>query len=333
MPARIQLTRRFNAAIFPLLIAVLSMCNTATAAEPRVGVSKSPLSLPLFVAKEKKMFAKYRVEPTFVECVGGNRCVKELVEGRVDLATSSELPFMFAVAQGKPVSLITTFVTNKDDMKFVVQKSAIQGGVKSLVGKRVGYVEKASSHYYMDLILLFHGIDPKSVVPVPMGAEALAGALAKGEVDAVSVWEPWGKVALGLGGSNVEVLQAPKLYSQTFNLLSRNDYKQAQAKRITSVLMAIDDAVEFIKANPEEAKRIMVRDAGVEPDMVEAVWPIYRFELSLQQSLLTTVQGQVRWARREGHVANNLPDPEFLNNIDSSLLRKVKPNAVDFVFP
>lgn len=333
MRARILSIRRFLASTFVLSIASVCVYNPAAAAEPRVGVSKSPLSLPLFVAKENKIFAKYRVEPTFIECVGGNRCVKELVEGRVDLATSSELPFMFAVYHGKPISLITTFVTNKDDMKFVVRKTAIQDGIKSLVGKRVGYVERGSSHYYMDLILLFHGIDPKSIVPVPMGAEALADALAKGDVDAVSVWEPWGKVALGLGGNNVEVLYAPKLYSQTFNLLSRNDYKQVQGKKIASMLMAIDDAIEFIKANPEEAKRIMVRDAGVEPDMVESVWPIYRFELSLQQSLLTTVQGQARWAKREGHVANNLPAPEFLNGIDSSLLRKVKPSAVDFVFP
>lgn len=333
MPPRLLPNRPFSTAIFLAVLFAFNLCNFAWAMDPRIGVSKSPLSLPLFVAKEKKLFAKYRVEPIFIECLGGNRCVKELVEGRVDLATSSELPFMFAVIQGKPISLITTFVTNKDDMKFVVRKSAVEGGVKSLIGKRVGFVEKASSHYYMDVMLLYHGIDPKSIVPVPMGAEALASALASGEVDAISVWEPWGKVALNLGGVNVEVLQAPRLYSQTFNLLARNDYKQAQAKRITSILMAIDDAVAFIKANPDEAKRILVRDAGVDPDVVDSVWPIYRFELSLQQSLLTTVQGQARWARREGHVPAELPDPEFLNNIDSSLLRKVKPNAVDFVFP
>jgi len=333
MPARLFSRRLFPTAIVLAWFSMVSVFNIAWASETRIAVSKSPLSLPLFVAKEKKMFAKYRVEPAFIECVGGNRCMKELLEGRVDLATSSELPFMFSVVQGKPISLVATFVSNKDDMKFVVQKNAVQGGVKSLVGKRVGYVDKASSHYYMDLILLYHGIDPKSIVPVPMGAEALAGALAKGDVDAISVWEPWGKVALGLGGVNVEVLNAPKLYSQTFNLLSSNDYKQTQAKRITSVLMAIDEAIEFIKANPEEAKRIMVRHAGVEPEMADAVWPIYRFELSLQQSLLTTVQGQARWAKREGHVQNSLPDPEFLNNIDAGLLRKVKPSAVDFVFP
>jgi hypothetical protein len=45
------------------------------------------------------------------------------------------------------------------------------------------------------------------------------------------------------------------------------------------------------------------------------------------------VQWQARWARREGHVAPTLAEPEFLNFIDASLLRKIKPNAVDFVYP
>lgn len=87
------------------------------------------------------------------------------------MATSSELPFMFAVFQGKPISLLTTFNTNKDDMKFVARKTAVNSGTKGLVGKRIGYVEKASSHYYMDLFLLYNGIDPKTTVPVAMELE------------------------------------------------------------------------------------------------------------------------------------------------------------------
>ncbi|MEQ9106199.1 MAG: ABC transporter substrate-binding protein [Limnobacter sp.] len=308
--------------------------SIAAAAEPRIAVSRSPLSLPFFVAKEKNLFAKYKVEPVVVECLGGDRCMKELVEGRVDMATSTELPFMFAVFDGAPISLITTFVTNKDDMRFIVRKSVLQqGGVKSLTGKRVGYVEKASSHYYRDLFLLYQGIDPQAIVPVPMGGEALATALAKGEVDAISVWEPWAHVALKLGGPDVALVDAPRLYSQSFNLMARNDYRVPQARRVSAVLAALSEAIQFIKKNPEEAKRILARDAGVDPEIAEIIWPTYRFELSLQQSLLTTVQGQARWARREGHVNKALGEPEFLNYIDASLLRKLSAKAVDYVYP
>ena len=63
------------------------------------------------------------------------------------------------------------------------------------------------------------------------------------------------------------------------------------------------------------------------------MWPTYRFELSLQQSLLTTLQGQARWAQREGHVNKALGEPEFLNFIDASLLRKLSAKAVDYVYP
>lgn len=290
------------------------------------------MSLPLFVAKEKNMFAKYGVKPVFVDCVGGNRCMQELVDGKVDIATASELPFMFAVHESKPIGLVATFVNNKDDMKFLVRKSAVPKGIKSLAGKRIGYVAKASSHYFMDVFLLYHGLDPRTIVPVAMRADELAPALAKGQVDAISVWEPWGQVALEMGGSKVEVVPSPRLYSQSFNLLVGNDYRVVESKRITAVLMALDEAIQFIKKNPDEAMRILARDAGISLEITQAVWSSYRFDLSLQQSLLTTLQGQARWAKREGHVASTNPDPEFLNFIDSSLLKKFKPSAVDFVY-
>lgn len=241
---------------FFVRIAAIVLCawagfgSVAMAAEPRIAVSKSPLSLPFFVAKEKSLFAKHKVQPMLVECSGGNRCVKELVDGRVDMATASELPFMFASFQGKPLSLVATFVTNKDDMKFVVRKSAIEGGIKSLEGKRIGYVDKASSHYFMDLFLLYQGVDPRSTTPVPMGADALAAALAKSEVDAISVWEPWGTAALKLAGSEVTVVDAPRLYSQTFNLMVGNGYRQTHPKQVSAVLAALNEAIQFIKKEP-----------------------------------------------------------------------------------
>lgn len=328
-------TRSFKAPrcwVAVVLFTVSAFCQLAWADNPRIAVSKSPLSLPLFVAKEKNLFAKHGVEPVFVECMGGNKCMQELLDGKVDMATSSELPFMFAVHQGKPITLIGTFVNNKDDMKFLVRKSAVPDGIKSLAGKRVGYVSKASSHYFMDVFLLYHGLDPRTIVPVALRADELAIALAKGEVDAISVWEPWGQVALELGGSKVEAVASPRLYSQTFNLMVGNEYRLAESKRITAVLIALSEAIRFIKKNPDEAMRIAARDAGVSLDVVKAVWPTYRFELSLQQSLLTTLQGQARWATREGHVESTNSDPEFLNFIDSSLLKKLKPSAVDFVY-
>lgn len=305
----------------------------AQANEPRLAVSKSPLSLPFFVAREKALFAKYKLKPVWVECLGGNRCMKEMLEGRVDMATSSELPFMFAAFERKPISLVTTFVNNKDDMKFVVRKSAIEKGMRQLVGKRIGFVERASSHYYMDLFLLYQGIDPKDVVPVPMNADQLSAALAKGEVDAISVWEPWGHIALREGGAEVKVLEAPRLYTQTFNLSVTNDYKTANKAKVLAMVEVLRDANAFIQRNPEEAMMIMARDTGLSLEFVKLAWHTHMFELSLQQSLLSTLQGQARWAVREGHIKSVLPEPEFLNFIDSGFLRRVSPNSVDFVFP
>ncbi|HEX4918080.1 MAG TPA: ABC transporter substrate-binding protein [Limnobacter sp.] len=325
---------RFKNLVCPVLVMWAScLVLPASAAEPRLAVSKTPLSLPFFVARDKGLFEKYKLKPVWVECMGGNRCMKEMLEGRVDMATSSELPFMFAAFDGRPVSLVTTFVNNKDDMKFVVQKSVVQKGIKNLIGKRIGFVERSSSHYYMDLFLLYQGIDPKAVVQVPMNADQLASALANQEVDAISVWEPWSHIALSLGGNAVRVLDAPRLYTQTFNLSVNNDYKQANLAKVGAMVEVLRDANAFIQRNPEEAQRIMARDTGLSLEFVKLAWNTHMFELSLQQSLLSTLQGQARWAVQENHIKAGRPEPEFLNYIDSSFLRRVAPNAVDFVFP
>lgn len=305
----------------------------ASASELRLAVSKSPLSLPFFVAREQKLFEKHNVKLRWIECLGGNRCIKDLVEDRADMATSSELPFMFALMDGNPITMVATFATAKDDMKFIANRNAVTNGVAGLKGKRIGFVARASSHYYKDLFLLYNGLDPKEVVHVPMNADKLPNALLGGEVDAISVWEPWGQITLNRGAAQVVLLEAPKLYTQTFNLSVSNSYLVSGKAELRRLLQAIQEANLFIKTRPAEAKAIMAHSAGLETDLVEGVWPTLLFQLSLQHSLLSTLQGQTRWAKREGHVPQGTPEPDFLNFIDPTHLRQVVPNAVDFAYP
>lgn len=193
---------RSRIARFPLVIlcALWGMSSLGWANEPRIAVSSSSLSLPFLVAKEKNYFVKHKVSPELVECLGGNKCMKELAEGRADMAIASELPFMLSAFHGTPISLISTFNTNKDDKKLVVRKIVVKGGINGLVGKRIGYVEKAPSHYYINLFFLYNGIDPRTNVPITLSSDALAAALIKGEVDAKSVWASWGQIALAQRG-------------------------------------------------------------------------------------------------------------------------------------
>lgn len=325
---------QISAWIYSLLLALLLAAQSADAADTvRIAVPPSPMSLPFYVAIERKFFEKYQVKPELIGCSSGQECIEALGLGKADLASSSELPVMFAAYEKKPISVLATLVTNKDDLKFLVSRHSIEQGQLNLHGKRIAYVPKSSSHYYMDTFLLFKGVDTQQVIKVPMAASELPNALIEGRVDAISIWEPLAEQALQMGGSEIVQVNAPRLYTQTFNVSARNQFKNQQADAVLRVLKALGEAVDYIRGYPSRAQALLLRKKLVSQEHIEKSWHEYSFRMTLQQSLVSTLQGQARWARREGHIQSSvLIEPEYLNYIDASFLREHKSDHVDFVY-
>ena len=65
----------------------------------------------------------------------------------------------------------------------------------------------------------------------------------------------------------------------------------------------------------------------LDPAVIDQVWPSFSFRLSLEQSLLTTMEGEARWAVREAHVGN-VQIPNFLRIVHTAPLRSVRSDAV-----
>jgi len=123
--------------IYSLLLALLLAAQGADAADTvRIAVPPSPMSLPFYVAAERKFFEKYQVKPELIGCSSGQECIEALGLGKADLASSSELPVMFAAYEKKPVSVLATLVTNKDDLNFLVSHNLFSDGRLNLAGKK-----------------------------------------------------------------------------------------------------------------------------------------------------------------------------------------------------
>ena len=149
------------------------------------------MSLPIWVADELKLFAAEGVAARTRECLGGHRCIKQMLDGEVSLATSSEMPIMVNSLAGADFAVVATFATSKRDVKLVARRSAAIAGAGDLVGKRIGTMGGTSAHYFLDLYLLFNGIDPKAVVVVLLDPEQMVTAMKEGTVDALATFEPF----------------------------------------------------------------------------------------------------------------------------------------------
>ncbi|MBA4316334.1 MAG: hypothetical protein C0422_13545 [Alcaligenaceae bacterium] len=311
-----------------LFLSFLLSSLVAQAAPLRIGVSETLLSLPLYVAEAEGFFQKRGVNVEFVNCVGGNRCMKNMLDGQTDLATATELPVVFNSFSRNDFAILTSFVSVSNDLKVVARAEAKINEPGKLRNKTLGYVKGSASQYVLDLVLVYNGIDPDTVKLKAITPETALTALATKEVDALCIWEPFAsRIELELG-TDVQLVPIPKLYTETFNLIAMQSAIKSKPQELERLVRALKDSTQFIQTHPEKAKALAAKRLKIPVLVVDKIFDDYRYRLSLNRSLPRTMEGQARWALREGHVEASLPQPNYSGFLYPAFLKTVDPGAV-----
>lgn len=302
---------------------------SAMAGDPLVlALSKTPLSLPFYVAEEQNLFASEGVTVKINEIIGGHRSLQQVVEGQADLGTCSEAVVMFNSFKRNDFAILTTFVTTTEDVKVLTRNGTGITKAAHLANRRVGTIVGAAAHYYLTTLALLHGVDPKSIKVVGLQPETMARALMDGEVDAVSVWQPYAyKIEHEVSGAFV--LPDRNFYTENFNLVASSKLLVTRDDDLMKLLKALDRAQRLIASEPEKAKTILRNRLQLDQAYIDWLWPRFRYQLTLDQSLLSTLESEARWARTEGLV-NSDKTPNYLKFVYSAPLRRARSSAVGF---
>ena len=310
-----------------LAFAASGWLASATAADTlRIAASRAPVSLPLYVAQQRGFFADEHLTVTMTDCVGGTRCLRQLFDDKADLATTSEMPVVLQAFVQPDVAIVATMAHASDNLKLIARKTSGVTSSGQLGGRRIGVIVGTASQYLLETHLLDVGVDPRRVTMVPLQAEETVAALRSGRIDAVAVWEPFGYAALH--GADAVGLRLPLGggYIESYDLVARRSLFRRDDE-LARLLRAIERAEQFIQARPAEAQAILREQLKLDQHFVDWVWGGLGFRLSLDQALVSTMEGEVRWAQREGHVAGG-GRPNVLTLIHAGPLKSVKPDAV-----
>jgi NitT/TauT family transport system substrate-binding protein len=317
-----------HAAVRLILVALVLAARPVAAESLSLAVSRSPLSLPLYVAQSEGYFAEEGLDVQLKPCVGGYRCMRQVLEGQADFATVGDVPIALSAFSSSDWAIVATFVTTHDDVKLVARKGVVASAAQ-LAGKRIGVVSATASHYFLESYLLTHFIDPLDVQAVALQPEELVPALTEGRVDAIAAWEPYAYSAVQALKGGAQALSGGG-YRATFNLVVQRRLVGARDASIVRVLRALERAQVLIREQPARAHAVLRRTLAVDQAFVDYIWPQLQYRLSLDQGLLKTLESEARWALRERHVVAARP-PNFLGVLYPAPLLIVKPDSTGIV--
>lgn len=319
-----------RAAIILILSLLVLGCQSKTPAEPvrplplRLAYTTQPDCALVHIAAAKGYFLEEGVllQPNLFGF--GRQALAAVIEGKADLATVAETPFVFAALNGKRISLVASIFTSWQNNGIVAR------GLTSppeLRGKRIAYTPGTTSEMFLDTFLMAQRIERSEVTLVGLTPQQMPAALAAGEVDAASTWNPIMKeAATGLGAAG-RVFYDPYLYTETYVLAGNRSYITANQDLVQRVLRALLKAEAFASLHPAEARTLVAATLQLSPELLGEFWNVSRFRVSLEHSLILLLEEESRWALRRNPVPKAAM-PNYLEYIDVRPLREVKPEAI-----
>jgi NitT/TauT family transport system substrate-binding protein len=310
---------------------LLSGCETKKPAGPpekvTIAIPKNMGSVLEKIAEAKGFFRQEGLDVTLQVHSFGKAALQSVLDGKADLATAADTPIMFAMMEGAKLSLLATIQTSTKDNAIVARKDRGVSSVTDLMGRRVGVSLGTNGDYFLDTYLVLNALSRKDVVIVDMKPEDMTDALLRRKVDAVSTWNPLvSNLGKALGDRGITFFNE-SAYKETFNVVSMPTFPRQRSEAIRRFLRALVKAEDFVAANPQESQRIISEFCSIDIASLARIWNDFQFNISLNQSLLVTLEDQARWAIKNG-LTNRRDLPNFFEALYIDGLKTVKPDTV-----
>jgi NitT/TauT family transport system substrate-binding protein len=297
-----------------------------------LGVESSLLPAAVWIAENKDYFQEEGLDLTIKEFDSGKQSLMAMLNGgeRIDISTAAPTPIILNSFDRQDFSIIATFAYGYTDIKVTARKDRGITTATDLKGKKIGTPAGTTGQFFVESFLIYNKIEPSEVEIIDISPSELPHALENNQVDAIVIWEPHGYNARKLIGDNAIIIPSLGVYKCAFNFLMMKDFVEENPEVIKKFLRAVDRATTFMKDHKEESQDIVAERLNLDGELMNIFWEDFVFEISLQQSLIITLEDEARWA-----IKNNLTDktqvPNYLDYVHLDTLYELKPNLVNII--
>ena len=285
--------------VLSLLILVVSLAGCATVSTPADAPASAPANTtvrigtqpwigygPWWIAQDQGIFAKYGIEAELIDFVTDTEVNAAFASGNMDVANVASHTAIKLYANGVELKIVLLEdISNAADA--MIAPSAI-ATVADLAGKTVAYEEGSTSDLLLHYALAENNMKITDIVAAPMPAADAGAALIAGQVDAAVTYEPYISEAINQNADIQPLYTAaerPGLISDV--LAARTQFAEENPDLMRALLKVWDEAVAFLRENPEAGRAIIAEAVGSTPeDLVTAFEGVAFYDLTENQQFL-----------------------------------------------
>ena len=238
-----------STAALALLLPLATACGGDAEAESSSDLSSVTLAVGATGWKNEEAVLKfahlddtpYKVKWSLFQ--GGDQQLQAVRAGALDLASSSEIPPIFAAADGSPNFKVVAVQRGTTlNQEVIVPEGSKVTDIAGLKGKKVGYVQNTTAHYFLYELLKRAGLKWSDIDAKPLLPNDGLAALNGGGIDAFASYGTSVITAHQQGavtvGSGKDVLSGNFLWSARDSVLKSPGRRAAAADLIARITKA-----------------------------------------------------------------------------------------------
>lgn len=270
----------------------------------------------LFAARDLKLFEKAGLAPTYVKFNTGAPMIASAESKSIDVAAVGSVPFLIGLSQGVDWVMIGIHSEGAYVEGIVARKDSGIDTPADLKGKRIGYFKGSSAHYGVMMVLRQLGIRLDQVTLLHMSPAEQVAAMAKNDIDAAVVWEPWMERMVYEANARIIATEGDfGIFSNVALYSARRDWLRDNRETAVRFLRALLMAYGVLQKDPMVGIRALAEEMGIKEAWAETIYrdapPPKIYEWVNPQYNYSLVEGSA-FQRRFGYLATFLFDEKII---------------------
>lgn len=285
------LSKALGAVSVTLAMSVVAACGssdgttTTAGGMKKVTVGVIPIVdvAPIYLGQKKGFFKDHKIDLKLESGQGGAAIVPGVVSGQFQFGFSNVTSLMLARDKNLPLKVVAAgnSSTGKapDFSAVVVKKDSPIKSAKDLVGKKVAVnTLKNIGDTTVRESIRKDGGDPTKVSFVELAFPDMPAAVAKGQVDAAWVVEPFVTIAKSQGDRVVAwnlIDTAPDLMISAY--FTSQNLEKSDPGLVKGFTAAMDESLTYADSHPTEVRNIVQTYTSLDPGLAKKVvlpkWP------------------------------------------------------------